>query len=184
MRTSDADILIIPGWGGSGPDHWQSRWQQKLKTAQRVEQGDWDLPHQEEWTQKLIDTAKACTRPVVLVAHSLGVLVVTHAVPRLPDNVIGAFLVAPPDLRGTWVREVLPDAMVFDPTPHGKIPFHAHLIASSNDPYCTLAAAEHMATSWGATFANAGEAGHINTESGHGPWPEGLMSFGGFLGRL
>ena len=38
MKAADADILIIPGYKNSGPDHWQSRWQAKLSTARRVEQ--------------------------------------------------------------------------------------------------------------------------------------------------
>ncbi len=33
-------------------------------------------------------------------------------------------------------------------------------------------------------FADAGEAGHINAESGHGPWPEGSMTFAHFMTRL
>ncbi|HYD14828.1 MAG TPA: alpha/beta hydrolase, partial [Hyphomicrobium sp.] len=36
MKTSDVDILIVPGWSSSGPDHWQSRWERTLKTARRV----------------------------------------------------------------------------------------------------------------------------------------------------
>ena len=30
----------------------------------------------------------------------------------------------------------------------------------------------------------AGQAGHINTDSGYGPWPEGSMAFAQFLSRL
>ena len=41
MRAADADILIVPGLHDSEPDHWQSRWQQKLSTARRVAQQDW-----------------------------------------------------------------------------------------------------------------------------------------------
>ncbi|MWC39023.1 alpha/beta hydrolase, partial [Brucella abortus] len=26
MKVKDADILIIPGYTNSGPDHWQTRW--------------------------------------------------------------------------------------------------------------------------------------------------------------
>ena len=33
MKSSDVDILIIPGWSGSGPEHWQSRWEARLTTA-------------------------------------------------------------------------------------------------------------------------------------------------------
>jgi predicted alpha/beta hydrolase family esterase len=35
-----------------------------------------------------------------------------------------------------------------------------------------------------AAIVDAGDAGHVNTESGHGPWPEGLMRFAGFLKQL
>ena len=31
---------------------------------------------------------------------------------------------------------------------------------------------------------DAGEIGHINPDSGHGAWPEGLLSLGKFLGKL
>jgi predicted alpha/beta hydrolase family esterase len=31
---------------------------------------------------------------------------------------------------------------------------------------------------------DAGEAGHINADSGHGPWPEGTMVFAKFLSQL
>ena len=60
----------------------------------------------------------------------------------------------------------------------------AHLVASRNDPYCDYQRAEDLAGAWGATFQDAGEAGHINVESGHGPWPEGMMSFAHFMKRL
>ena len=62
--------------------------------------------------------------------------------------------------------------------------FPAVVVASSDDPYCTLDRARHFASSWGATFAEAGSVGHINTVSGHGPWPEGAMRFGWFLKQL
>jgi predicted alpha/beta hydrolase family esterase len=32
----------------------------------------------------------------------------------------------------------------------------------------------HWAQLWGSTLIDLGNAGHINTESGFGPWPEGL----------
>ena len=52
MRISDLDILVIPGLGGSGPDHWQTRWAQKLSTARVVEQENWDQPRRDRWVQK------------------------------------------------------------------------------------------------------------------------------------
>ena len=44
MKAKDADIIIVPGLGGSGPMHWQTRWQKRLSTAKRVHQKDWDAP--------------------------------------------------------------------------------------------------------------------------------------------
>ncbi len=58
------------------------------------------------------------------------------------------------------------------------------LIASSNDPYCTPEEARELAAAWGAEFVDAGESGHLNSDSGHGPWPDGLLRFAGFLRSL
>ena len=70
------------------------------------------------------------------------------------------------------------------PLPRDPLPFPALFIASRSDPYHDYEASEELAYAWGARIADAGHAGHINAESGHGPWPEGLMTFAGFLKRL
>jgi predicted alpha/beta hydrolase family esterase len=57
-------------------------------------------------------------------------------------------------------------------------------VVANNDPYCSYARAEHLAGKWGAALSNAGESGHIDVASGHGPWPEGLLRFGQFLKTL
>src|SRR4051794_2700815 len=99
MRTSECEILIVPGLTSSGPDHWQSRWQQKLSTARRVEQDDWERPQRDAWTARLVQAVEAAAKPVVLVAHSLGVVAVAHAAPSFRlGKVGGAFLVALPDI--------------------------------------------------------------------------------------
>ncbi|MBV8962428.1 MAG: serine hydrolase family protein, partial [Hyphomicrobiales bacterium] len=78
MRTSDADILFVPGLGNSGPDHWQTRWEKKLSTGRRVEQTDWEHPRLKEWVARLVEeiARSEVKRPAVLIAHSLGNLVV------------------------------------------------------------------------------------------------------------
>lgn len=191
MRTSDVDILIVPGWSSSGPDHWQSRWQRNLTTARRIEQDDWYQPDRQRWVARIAAEVARSTRPPVLVAHSLGCAAVVHAVQKLPHGLVaGAFLVAPADVDNapSWpVTEghTLDAASAgFAPLPVAPLPFPAHVIASSNDPYCTPARARELAHSWGAALTEAGELGHINTASGHGPWPEGLLRFGSFLKGL
>jgi predicted alpha/beta hydrolase family esterase len=194
MKASEADILIVPGWSSSGPNHWQSRWEKNMKTARRVEQSDWVRADKDTWTARVIEEVAASVRPVVLVAHSLGVITVVHAaakIARLPAlPVKGAFLVAPADADNgpTWP---VTQGETFDgrsggfsPVPMGPLPFPSALIASSNDPYCSLERARDFAAAWGSVLVESGSLGHVNTASGHGPWPDGLLAFGMFLQRL
>lgn len=190
MKTSEVDILIVPGWSSSGDDHWQSRWQRSLKTARRVEQADWYHPDRNAWVGTLISTVanSETDLPIVIVAHSLGVATAIHAVNELPPGKIaGAFLVAPADVDNA-ARWPVTSGYTFDRSAHGfaplpmrRLPFPSAVVASTNDPYCSLERARVLAQSWGARFIEAGTMGHINVSSGHGPWPEGLMQFGWFL---
>ncbi len=182
MKASEADILMVPGYKNSGPDHWQSRWQAKLSTARRVEQDSWEKPVREDWVQRIADAVNDGDRPTVIVGHSLGVAASIQAIPLFERQVAGAFLVAPPDVANPKIRPK--HLMTFGPYPTDPLPFPATVIASRNDPYCKQEIADDIAASWGALFMDAGEAGHIDSEAGFGPWPEGLMVFARFLGRL
>lgn len=182
MKASDADILMIPGYTNSGPDHWQSRWQARLSTARRVEQAEWSKPVREDWVHRLVEEVNASARPVVLVAHSLGVATAIHAIPRFAGKVAGAFFVAPPDVANPSIRPK--HLMTFGPYPRDPLPFPSITVASRNDPFSTYEHADDIANAWGSLLIDAGESGHINAESGHGPWPEGTMVFAQFLSRL
>jgi predicted alpha/beta hydrolase family esterase len=183
MRTSDYEILIVPGLSNSGPEHWQSRWERQLSTARRIEQRDWDRPDRVEWTGRIVAAVRGAERPAVLVAHSLGVIVVAHAAPHLPaGKVKGAFLVGLPDVEPDDFEPAID--RTFAPIPRETLPFPSVLVASRTDPYCSYDKAEDIAFAWGAAIVDAGDSGHLNTASGHGPWPEGLMRFAGFLKRL
>jgi predicted alpha/beta hydrolase family esterase len=182
MKTSDVDIVIVPGLEGGTPDHWYSRWEQKLPTARRVAQEDWHQPDLAAWTAQLVATVEASTRPVVLVAHSLGVITVAHVADRIAERVVGAFLVAPPSASVLRTIEAVDPA--FADIPQGALPFPAVLIASRDDSYASYAESEALAKAWSIELVDAGESGHLNDESGHGPWPEGLMRFAGFLKSL
>lgn len=183
MKTSDADILIVPGLHGSGDDHWQSRWASKLSSARKIEQSNWTHPRLDDWVQTLHSEIEKCQKPVLLVGHSLGVPTIAHTIARhAPRQIAGAFLVAPPSEAATKVIEAIDEA--FSPYPKMRLPFPAVLIASQNDPFITYEDAAKLAADWGAQLTDAGEAGHINAESGHGPWPEGLMRLADFLKTL
>lgn len=182
MRSRDTDIVIVPGLGGSGPDHWQSRWQAKLPNAHRVEQRDWDNPIRPAWIATLAETVRRCERAVVIVAHSLGVVTTVEAAAEGVIEIAGAFLVCPPGEQA--IGDVAAIDPRFAPIPRGRLNFPSVLVGSRNDPYASIEETAGLAEAWGATLIDAGEAGHVNTDSGHGPWPEGLMSFAGFLSKL
>ena len=182
MKVKDADILIIPGYTNSGPDHWQTRWQGRLSTARRVEQAQWSKPVRDEWVENVVQAINETERPVVLVAHSLGVPTAIHAAKLAAKPVAGGFFVAPPDVANPAIRPK--HLMTFGPYPRDPLSFPSMTIASRNDPFCAFDVAEDIAGAWGSFFIDAGEAGHINADSGHGPWPEGSMTFASFLLKL
>lgn len=182
MKVSEADILIVPGYTNSGHDHWQSRWERKLSTARRVVQAEWAKPVREDWVARMVEELDAAAKPVVIIAHSLGVATAIHALPQSKAKIAGAFLVAPPDVENANIRPK--HFMTFGPYPRDPLPFPSLLIASRNDPFGSYEHAGDIANAWGSLLIDAGEAGHINSESGHGPWPEGGMVFAQFLSRL
>ena len=182
MKLAECDILILPGLGGSKPGHWQLRWAERMGNAAIVEQADWFEPELDDWVDTLDQAARLTSRPVVLVAHSLSCIAVAQAGPRLPSNVRGAVLVAPPDIE---LSPVAPEETFgFRPISRDPLPFPSLLVASNNDPLCSIDRAVEFATCWGSDFYQAGDAGHINVDSGHGPWPEGLLMFTRLMQRL
>lgn len=183
MKTADCDILVIPGLRGSEEEHWQARWASRLPTARIVEQEDWQVPTPAAWCGRIVEAVARASRPVILIAHSLGVVASVEAIPQFPKGVVrGALFVAFPDVEET---PNLPDSVrAFAPVPREPLPFPALVVASRNDPYCAYERAEDFAYAWGALVVDAGESGHINVASGHGPWPEGLMRLAGFLKGL
>jgi predicted alpha/beta hydrolase family esterase len=190
MKASEADILFISGYGNSGPDHWQTRWQSKLASARRVEQHSWHEPVREHWEQSIAEAIKAAEKPVVLVAHSLGIGPALQAVQALPESkekIAGAFLVSPPNLLQPPQLPLgleLDRMNSFGPYPRDPLPFPSITVASRDDPYGTYEHAGDIANAWGSLLVDAGNSGHINVDSGHGPWPEGTMVFAQFLSRL
>ena len=173
----DVPALIVPGIGNSGPQHWQTLWEQRHPHWQRISQRDWDCPRCDEWVAAL-DAALAgfATQPV-FVAHSMGCLVVAHWAGRSSVPVRAAFLVAVPDPNSPNFPSA---AQGFQPVPLSPLQFPSLVVSSTDDPFGSVAHAQRCAEAWGSEFVKIGSAGHINAESGHGDWPDGLR----LLGRL
>ena len=166
-------VLLLPGWLNSDALHWQSRWE-RLYGYERVIQHDWETPLRGDWITRLEDVvlAQPADQRLVFAAHSLGChLVAAWAqVSQSTSRVLGALLVAPPDLT----RADLPAQLhswrqgVFK-----RLPFAATCVISSDDPFGSEDACLASAASWGANCVRIGAKGHINADSDLGDWPAG-----------
>lgn len=182
MKLKDVDFVLVPGKGGSPEGHWQRRWHAKLPNSIWVQQRDVHNPDADEWTQAVLDSILHATRPVVLVGHSLGNHTISRVAAKLVDTKVrGAILVAAPNLDGPEFPQKLES---FKPFQSNPLPFPSLYISSDNDKWCDVAAASEMASSWGSDFHVTPEAGHIDIESGHGLWPDGMMMIARLLKRI
>jgi serine hydrolase len=149
-------------------------WEQVHPEYQRVEQRDWDVPERTEWVATLDAAIRAASTPPILVAHSLGCITIAHWVAeqsgRSADIVAGAILVAPADVDAETAPEVVRG---FRPIPLVSFRCPTVVVASRTDLYLTFERARELAKAWGGSLVDAGDAGHLNTDAGYGPWPAG-----------
>jgi predicted alpha/beta hydrolase family esterase len=157
-------LVTVPGLHGSEGAHWQSWLERQFSRSLRVEQANWDAPDLALWAQAVRELLAKERGPFVLAAHSFGCLATAHAIQQgvRAADIAGVLFVAPAS----------PKKFEFPGT------FDAHrlgvssiLIGSETDPWMPLADAREMARHLGSAFVNLGDAGHINTAAGFGPWP-------------
>ena len=175
MFQQPYEFLIIPGWQGSGPDHWQSYWEKSLQPSSRLSVSSWTYPQPHDWIQRINDQIQLASSPVILIAHSLGCIALTkwasQADQQLIKKVKAALLVAPADVeRAHCPAEIA----CFEPIPLSTLPFTSLVIGSSNDPSASEGRVRSFAKSWGSHCIILNNAGHINTASGHNQWSEGF----------
>ncbi len=182
------DVVIVPGLDGSNLRHWQSRWeillQQHGASVYRVQQNDWMHPFYPTWKQGLLSTLRQAHRRVILVAHSLGAILVARVAAEegLPE-VAGAFLVAPADIE-QYEGPAITRIKAFEPLPRKPLPFPAIIMASENDEWLSLSRAHVLATEWKAELVNAGTVGHIGNVANIGMWRDGLTALTQFADNL
>jgi predicted alpha/beta hydrolase family esterase len=165
-----SSVLILPGIGNSGPQHWQSLWEQSNPEFVRITQRDWDHPICDEWSAALESAIQRIGSSAIVVAHSLACLAVAHWANREHSPIKAALLVAVPNPEGPSFPA---EAVGFAPLPLQRFTFPSIVVASTNDPYGTLAHSQACASAWGSRLVNIGKAGHINASSALGRWPEG-----------
>ncbi len=149
MRNESIRYLIVPGWQGSPEDHWQTHWQNSLPNSARVEQADWLTPRREDWVAALAEAIAADSTPVILIAHSLGCVTVSHWAATAPvqylRQVRGALLVAPADVERPSCAPALRN---FAPIPTDLLPFPSQVVASDNDAAVSAPRALELARHW------------------------------------
>ncbi len=157
-------LVTVPGLHGSEGAHWQTWLERQFARSLRVEQEDWEAPQLARWAGAVRDTLARERGPFVLAAHSFGCLATAHALLRgdLAADVAGVLFVAPAN-PGKFAF-----AGAFEAR---RLPVPSILIGSETDPWMALDDAHEMARALGSAFVNLGDAGHVNTAAGFGPWP-------------
>ncbi|MEG0340540.1 MAG: alpha/beta hydrolase [Acinetobacter sp.] len=171
-----ATVLIIPGLRDHVADHWQTLLQAKLENVRSVPPLETDKLNCEKRVAAIQAQLEQIEGPVILVAHSAGVLMTVHWAAKHQHDIQGALLVTPPDLTKNWPANY-PSADTlrnegWDPLPNQELPFPSIVVASTNDHLASLGAVEEMAKLWGSQLLNLGAVGHMNPAAGFGPWPQ------------
>lgn len=166
------NYLIVPGYGNSGPEHWQTYFENSGEHFSRIVQQDWETPTCSDWVETIDEKVMSFDpTTVVLIGHSLGCTTIAHWATKYQRSIKGAMLVAPSDPEAP--QYTFP-TVGFEPVPLSALPFKSIVVTSSNDFWVTLERASFFAQSWGSSIINIGNAGHINVDSGHTNWDEGL----------
>lgn len=159
--------LIIPGLDGSDAPHWQHWWAMTDPQALTVDLPDPSRPVPDHWE---IELAGAVLRhpDSILVGHSLGAVLIARLLARWPQlRIRAALMVAPAETLGN-------DRIGhFGPIPERPLGIPAMVVASRNDPWMRFSRAAQLGRAWGADLVDLGAVGHINTQAGFGPWPQG-----------
>ena len=168
-------VLILHGWGGSDAPHWQA----ELAATVAKNYGtvcfplldNCHFPSKNRWLKQL-KTILQSFKPDTVICHSLAntlwfwLCQEEDFIQHYP-TIQRLFMVSPPSLN----TEIDTIKTFFPCTLPTKLFAHqTHIIVSANDPYITLEEARHIATYYDVPLHIIQNAGHINTDSGHGKW--------------
>jgi predicted alpha/beta hydrolase family esterase len=169
-------LVLVPGLRGSVEDHWQTRLAATLPNARMLPPLGRTEPSLDARVAQLVHVVSEVEGPVVLVAHSAGVLVTVHwAVWYRGSSVAGALLATPPTMADELppeypsIRELRGHGWL--PIPRQPLPFPSIVAASSDDPLGNPLRLRSLAAAWGSRWHSLGPVGHLNPASGFGPWP-------------
>ena len=178
------NTVFVPGYQNSFNGHWQEIWCNQFNDSSEsensywVEQNDWQNPHCVDWVEALNSLVQSLEGPVLFVTHSLGGSTVVEWSNKYTANIVGAFIVAVPDVHDANLPKAISG---YQALPLTTLPFPSIVLASTDDPYCKIDRAAYFAEAWGSQFVNMGDLGHINVESNINEWPEGKTLLNQFM---
>ncbi len=171
-----ATILFVPGLRDHVAEHWQTLLAAELPGSRTVPPLDHDRLSRAARVEALDAALAAIEGPVILAAHSAGVLMVAHWARTGRRPVAGALLATPADIEIS-----LPAGYpTFDelqsngwlPIPREPLPFRSLVAASRNDTLGEFDRIAALAAAWASELVDVGEVGHLNPAAGFGPWPQ------------
>jgi len=177
MTSIPGTVVLVPGLRGHVEDHWQTRLAASLPGARMVTPLGRTFPGLQARVTLLDQVVQDVAGPVVLVAHSAGVLAAVHwAAQYSPTRVVGALLVTPPAFAAPLPSEYPTieelRAHGWLPIPRRPLPFPSILAVSTDDPLGNPVRMRALANAWGSRTHSLGPVGHLNPASGFGEWPQ------------
>lgn len=176
-------IVIVPGLRDHVAQHWQTLLEARLRAQGRqvaavppMGRDDLDCAARVEAIEAVVARIE---RPMIVVAHSGGCVMVAHWARRYPraagGKIAGVLLAAPPDFdkpmpEGYPTLDAL-DASGWLPVPRAPLPFASIVAASRNDPLARYERVLELARAWCSEVVDLGNVGHLNPASGFGEWP-------------
>lgn len=171
-------FLILHGLEGSGPEHWQTwldgRLRERGLEVAYPSLPEADNPRLDRWLDALEqELARLPAAKTTVICHSLGCLLWLHrAARRSPGPVARALLVAPP-------QPDVDDAQCagFRPVPLDREGVAAAadttlLVCSTDDPWCPPETSQRIGKTIGVAIDWIEHGGHVNPPAGYGAWPD------------
>jgi predicted alpha/beta hydrolase family esterase len=171
-------FLVLHGWQGSGPGHWQTWLVDRLRShgesVSYPELPEPDTPRLDRWLEALEHELTRQPDAPVVVCHSLACVLwlqYAHA-GAVGAHAERALLVSPPspsaELPG--VEGFFPLAV--EPAAAARAAGSTLIVASDDDPYCVEGAERLYGEPLELPVHVVAGGGHLNADAGYGPWPD------------
>ena len=178
----EATVLFVPGLRDHVAEHWQTLLAAELPGSRTVAPLDHDRLSCSARVEALDRAVCAIDGPVILAAHSAGVLMVAHWARTATREIAGALLATPADIEiplpAGYPTFAELETNGWMPIPRGRLPFPSLVAASRNDPLAAFDRVAGLAADWGSVLVDVGEVGHLNPAAGFGPWPQARALIG------